>query len=161
MCSMFDDLENSCASNVRILSTSMDTTGRHSISTRQKLAAVFRILVNGEAFDRCDKYLRISETTVRTLFTRHVVQTYESRYLCGHLEEVVKNIIQRFEAHGFLRCFGSIDCVKVPGKNCPVGNAGQYKGRENKPSILCEAIGDDNLVLTHIFFGMSGVNNDL
>jgi hypothetical protein len=51
--------------------------------------------------------------------------------------------------------------MKVPRKNFPVGNAGQYKGREDKPSTTCEAVCDDKLAFTLVCLSISGVHNDL
>ena len=42
-----------------------DATGRLSISALQKCTAAMRMLAYGEAADRVDEYLRLSESTAR------------------------------------------------------------------------------------------------
>jgi hypothetical protein len=46
-------------------------------------------------------------------------------------------------------------------KNCPSGWAGQYKGKEKKPTIVLEAVASKNLRIWHTFFGTPGALNDI
>jgi len=41
-----------------------------------------------------------------------------------------------------LGMLGSLDCMHWPWKNCPMVYAGQYKGKEKKPTIVLEAWSD-------------------
>lgn len=56
---------------------------------------------------------------------------------------------------------GSLDCMHWDWKNCPTAWAGQYKGKEAKPSIVLEAVATDDLWIWPAFFGMPGTSNDI
>jgi hypothetical protein len=53
--------------------------------------------------------------------------------------------LQENEQRGFPGCIGSIDGMHWAWKNCPSGWAGQYKGKEKKPTIVLEAVASKNL----------------
>ena len=46
-------------------------------------------------------------------------------------------------------------------KNCPVAWQGDYGDREGKRSKILEVVANQGLHIWHIFFGLSGSNNDL
>jgi hypothetical protein len=56
---------------------------------------------------------------------------------------------------------GSIDCCHLAWKNCPKAWAGQYQGKEGRPTVILEAIADTYGRIWHCFFGMPGANNDI
>ena len=56
---------------------------------------------------------------------------------------------------------GLVDCMHVKWKNCPKAWAGQYKGKEESPTIVLEAVVSHDLWFWHAFFGMAGSNNDI
>eukprot|EP00644_Phytophthora_capsici_P011368 jgi/Phyca11/49034/gw1.37.263.1 len=56
---------------------------------------------------------------------------------------------------------GSIDCMKWEWALCPRAHAGQYKGREKKPTVVLEAIASGDLWIWHADFGTAGSNNDI
>ena len=49
------------------------------------------------------------------------------------------------EAHGIVGMLGSLDCMNVQWKNCPVAFQGAYMGKEKSPTIVLEAVADHNL----------------
>jgi Plant transposon protein len=71
----------------------------------------------------------------------------------------MKRILVINEARGFPGCLGSIDCQHWPWKNCPVAWAGQFKGKERKPTVAIEAIADGEGWIWPIFVGHAGSIN--
>lgn len=62
---------------------------------------------------------------------------------------------------GFIGMAGSIDCQHYEWNNCPTQLAGQYKGEENKRTILLEGITDGELWLWFVFYRLPGSMNYL
>ena len=46
-------------------------------------------------------------------------------------------------------------------KNCPTAWSGQYKGKENGPTVVLEAIASYDLWIWHAYFGIPGSNSDI
>ena len=65
------------------------------------------------------------------------------------------------EQHGVSGMLGSLDCSHVGWKNCPVAWQGQYDGKEDKPTIVMEAMCDYNVWFWHVVFGFPGTLNDI
>jgi hypothetical protein len=65
------------------------------------------------------------------------------------------------EVHGVEGMVGSLDCVHIGWKNCPVAWQGQYMGRKGKPTMILEAAADHNLWIWHAAFSMPGAQNDI
>lgn len=63
--------------------------------------------------------------------------------------------------HGVAGMVGSLDCMHVGWKNCPVAWQGTHKGKEGHPTIVLEAMADYNLFIWHASFGWAGTLNDL
>jgi hypothetical protein len=62
---------------------------------------------------------------------------------------------------GFPGMIGSLDCMKWVWHACPKAWAGQFKGREKKPTIVLEAVASYDLWIWHANFGIPGSNNDI
>lgn len=139
-------------------------TGALGLSPLQKCTAAMRMLAYGGAADALDEYIRMAESTsLETLmrFCRAVVKRYGSSYLRPPTAEEVVLLLRRGAYLGFPGMLGSIDCCKWRWKNCPTALHGQYQGKEGVPTVTLEAIADDRLYIWHMFFGMSGCNNDI
>jgi hypothetical protein len=67
------------------------------------------------------------------------------------------------EKHGVDGMLGSLDCMHVLWKNCPVGEQAQYKNaKKNKmSSVVIEAAVDWNTWFWHTSCGHPGTNNDI
>jgi hypothetical protein len=63
--------------------------------------------------------------------------------------------------HGVAGMVGSLDCMHVGWKNCPVAWQGQEQGKEGFPTIVLEAVSDYNLWFWHVSFGWAGTLNDI
>ena len=122
------------------------------------------MLAYGTAADSLDEYLRLSETTCLLSLKelcKIVVETFEKEYLRQPNEDDLKRILSINAARGFPGCIGSIDCRHWAWKNCPMAWAGQFQGKEKKPTIVLEAIADAELWIWHACFGAPGSLNDI
>jgi hypothetical protein len=57
--------------------------------------------------------------------------------------------------------FALLNCMHYEWKNCPVAWQGDYGDRDGDKSIILEAIVDQSLQIWHVFFCLSGSNNDI
>jgi Plant transposon protein len=56
---------------------------------------------------------------------------------------------------------GSIDCMHVYWKNCPMAWHALFGGKEKAPTVVLEAFSDYNAYIWHSAFGYLGSNNDI
>ena len=56
---------------------------------------------------------------------------------------------------------GSLDCMQISWDMCEKSLHGQYTGKEEKPTIVLEAIADYNLYFHHVSVGYPGSLNDI
>jgi hypothetical protein len=56
---------------------------------------------------------------------------------------------------------GSLDCMHVGWRLCPVALQGQFEGKEQKPTLILEAVADYDLWLWHSCFNHPGSLNDI
>jgi hypothetical protein len=111
----------------------------------QRITGALRVLGYGYAYDAVDEFIGIAESTMAlTLrsFCRAVVDEFGPEYLREPNEDDKRPILAVNESRGFPGCLGSIDCQHWEWKNCPVAWAGQFKGKEKKPTVAMEAIAD-------------------
>jgi hypothetical protein len=62
---------------------------------------------------------------------------------------------------GFQGCGDSINCQHWSWEACPIQVAGQFKGKEKKPTIILEAVADGKCWIWHATFGYPGSLNQL
>lgn len=125
-----------------------DATGRLSISALQKCTAAMRILAYGEAADREDEYLRLSESTARLSlqhFTEAVIAKFGKQYMRNPSVEDLEEILRINAQRGFPGMIGSIDCMHWSWKNCPTAWKGQYQGRNGEASTILEVVASQDL----------------
>lgn len=141
-----------------------DAAKRRGLSTFQKCTAALRLLAYGNSADSVDEYIKVGESTLLEIlrkFCKGIISLYENRYLRSPDEHDVKKLMDENAKRGFPGMLGSIDCMHWYWKNCPVAHAGQYQGKEGKPSVVLEAIASYNLHIWHCFFGLPGSLNDI
>ena len=118
--------------------------------------------VPGHAF--CD-YFQMSRQLARECreqFDLAMRQLYQSEYLGVPTATQLKEIVElHLAVHGVPGQFGSLDCMHMKWKNCPMEWQGQYKGAKKVPTLVLEAICDHNLYFHHASFGWAGTLNDL
>ena len=95
-------------------------------------------------------------------FDKAMKQIYQSEYLRLPDKNDLKSICKLHKSvHGIDGMFGSLDCSHAVWKNCPVAWQGSFKGKEEKSTIVLEAISDYQLWFWHAAFGFAGALNDL
>jgi Plant transposon protein len=144
-----------------------DATKKLGLYPLVKLVACLRHLAYGDAYDREDENLQISETALAQLtkqFCRLVVERFGQQYLNRPptLEER-KVISARMSRVGFPGCLGSWDCKHFNWKNCPMRLAGQHKGHAEggKTTLILEAFADYRRYFWYVNFDDPGSLNDL
>ena len=70
-------------------------------------------------------------------------------------------MIQDEDVHGIPGMLGSLDCMHLHWKNCPITYQGAYQGKEKFSTLVLEAITDLNLWFWHVAFGFAGSCNDI
>jgi hypothetical protein len=134
------------------------------LSCLQKVTAAMRMLTYGVPADATDEYVRIGESTAIESLRKFVVaidEIFGEEYLRHPNEKDIARLLAMGEKKGFPGMLGSIDCMHWVWKNCPYEKQGQYKGKEEKPTIILEAVASDDLWIWHAFFGMPGSHNDI
>jgi hypothetical protein len=87
---------------------------------------------------------------------------YTTEFLRVPTPEDIRNILKlQKQVHGTDGLLGSLDCTHTYWKNCPKAWQGSYKGKEEKPSIVKEAISDYHLFFWHASYGNTGTLNDI
>ncbi|XP_058818910.1 uncharacterized protein LOC131693340 [Topomyia yanbarensis] len=141
-----------------------DATGKLGLTCIQKCTAAIRQLAYGSPSDAMDEYVRIGESTARKClmeFCRTVDTIFSDEFLRSPTRSDLKRLLKVGNERGFPGMLGSLDCCHWQWKNCPTAWAGQYKGKEKKPTIVLEVVASYDLWIWHAFFGMPGSNNDI
>jgi hypothetical protein len=109
-------------------------------------------------------YFQMSPTLAKTCcfeFDKAIKKCYKKEYLRLPTAEDLKAICKLHKAiHKVDGLFGSLDCLHTYWKNCPKAWQGSFKGKEDRPSIVMEAISDYHLFFWQISYGYAGVLND-
>ena len=141
-----------------------DACGLCGLSPHQKITSVLCMLYYGMCTDATDEYCRTSESTALESL-RRFCRAIRAIYEPYHLKQPTKADFEKHfainERRGFPRMFGSLDCMHWEWKNCPIAWQGDFGDRDGKKSIILEAVATKDLHIWHVFFGLSGSNNDL
>ncbi|XP_020243102.1 putative nuclease HARBI1 [Asparagus officinalis] len=161
---LFIRIVNRVADHDNFFMQKRDATGKLGLSTLQKVTAAHRMLAYGTSADATDEYIRIGEsTTIECLkrFCRAVIEVFGEEYLRHPTTSDITRLLKKGEERGFPGMLGSLDCMHWKWKNCPTAWAGQYSGRQGKPTIILEAVASYDLWIWHAYFGLPGSNNDI
>lgn len=143
-----------------------DAIGRPGIYPLPRLVACFRHIAYGDAYDREDEYLQISESSVQVSTKAFVklIKEHFPEYLNRCPSEQEKAAISNFNAsRGFPGLFASWDCKHFVWHRCPMRWQGQYKGHAEggRMTLILEAIADYNKYIWYANFGDAGSQNDI
>ncbi|KAE9338378.1 hypothetical protein PF008_g12096 [Phytophthora fragariae] len=141
-----------------------DATGKMGISTLLKVTAALRQLAYASAADAIDENLELSDTTAIKCLKRFcfaVIACFGGEYLRAPTIEELHGLLEQNARRGFVGMIGSVDCMHWQWRLCPTAHAGQYKGKEKKPTVVLEAVADYNLRIWHCNFGSPGSLNDI
>ena len=144
-----------------------DVTGRYNISPVAKVLVAIKQLAYGCSPSAFIDYFQMSETSARRSmikFARIVSTDDELQSVYGR--QMTRSDARRLSAlheacHGVAGMVGSLDCMHVGWKNCPVAWQGSNTGKSGKPTIVLEAMADHNLWFWHHSFGWPGSLNDI
>lgn len=141
-----------------------DAIKKEGIKPLLRIIASMRILAYGKSFDEVDEICEMSRTSIRQsfkFFVRETISVFSDEYLRAPNETDLRRILGINSQRGFPGCLGSWDCQHWEWKNCPVAWAGQFKGKEKKPTIVLEAVADAELWIWACHVGKPGSMNDL
>jgi hypothetical protein len=142
-------------------------TKKPGISPLCRLVACLQKICYGDADDREDEYLQVSETSLNDsvkVFTRLIVEKFGGQYLNRCPSEAEKRrALAKMAGRNLPGAFGGWDCKHFVWKNCPVFLQGQHKGHAEggKKTLILEAIADCDSYIWYVFFGEPGSLNDL
>ncbi|XP_048432205.1 uncharacterized protein LOC125473439 [Pyrus x bretschneideri] len=160
---LFESILNAVVNHDHYFVQKIDAVGRQSLSPHQKLTSAFGILANGCSADLTDEYCRLAEiTTIENLkpFYKVIEARYGATYLRRPNREELKRLVCKADKKGFPRMVGSLDCMHWEWKNCPNAWASQFKGRQNKPIIVLEAVASYDIWIWHALFDAPGSKTD-
>jgi ribosomal protein L32 len=157
-------MEDLMASNYSFYKTShMDGFQRTSIEAR--LLLPLKTMAYGVPHHTFIDYFQMSEGYARECckhFCKALKLVYSSEYLRCPTKRDMKRITKLHKAiHQTDGLFGSLDCTHTYWKNCPKAWQGTYKGKEEKASIVLEAVADYHLFFWHASYGYTGTMNDI
>jgi Plant transposon protein len=142
-----------------------DAFGRIGACFEAKLLLPLKCMAYGVPPHCFRDYFHMSTTLARKCcihFDRKMREVYIEEYLrCPDSQDIVNINKLHKTVHHVDGMFGSLDCMHTYWKNCPVAWQGSYKGKEKRPSIVLEAIGDYHMWLWHAAYGYAGCMNDI
>jgi hypothetical protein len=142
-------------------------TRKKTISPDAKILFALKQLAYGTSPHAFVDYFQMGETTARKCLIKFAKcvngsQELKQRFFRPMTRADAKNACTLHkERHGINGMVGSLDCMHVSWKNCPVAWQGQFQGKEAYPSIVLEAVCDYNLYFWHHEFGSAGTLNDI
>ena len=163
----YDTIRNYLMRDSSFFRDTFDCCGRQSISPDAKILVALKYLAYGVSVNAFRDYFQLGESTALACcekFVQALVQIPELRE--KYLRVLTPADAKRVEAlharkHGIRGMVGSLDCMHIPWKNCPLALHGQYVGKDKKPTVVLEAACDYNLWIWHMQFGFAGSLNDL
>ncbi|KAE9166631.1 hypothetical protein PF002_g31064 [Phytophthora fragariae] len=141
-----------------------DCKGDLGIHPLMKVTAALRVLAYADSADALDENLEMSKSVIYDSvkhFIDAVDRKFGSEYLRAPTEEDLARLLEVNARRGFVGMWASIDCMHWEWKNCPSSVAGQFKGKEKKPTVVLEACADQELWIWHANFGHPGSLNDI
>ena len=156
-----------CAKNDPFFTDIHDVSGRFGIAPVAKVLMALKIVAYGCSPSAFLDYFQMSESTARQCylkFCRIVSSDDELQSVYGR--KMTRSDATRLSAlheavHGIAGMIGSLDCMHVGWKNCPVAWQGSNTRKAGKPTIVLEAMTDHNLWFWHHSFGWPGSLNDI
>ena len=144
-----------------------DACGVLGICPKVKLLMGLKCIAYGVSPAAFQDYFQMGETTARSCVKYLCSILSQSPELCDvYLRKMTRSDARRISAlhqcrHGVPGHIGSIDCMHVGWRVCPLAWQGQYQGSKGKPTIVLEAVADYQLWIWHASFGFAGSMNDI
>ena len=165
--SVYNSIRNHLCESVPFFLDGYDATKRQKICTDAKILIALKCLAYGSSVNSFRDYFQLGESTARLCvekFTHGIVDDEQFRQL--YFRSMTPSDARRVEAmhfdqHGIHGMAGSLDCTHIGWNNCPVAHQGQFKGKEEKPTLIMEAVSDHQLFAWHSVVGYAGTLNDI
>jgi hypothetical protein len=129
-----------------------------------KILTSLKYICYGTAMNSFRDYFQMGEST-SWLCLKHIVEGISAcddirgKYFRKMSLADARRVEQMYyEVHGMAY---SIDCTHFLGGKCPMKYQGQYKGKEDGPTVVVEAGCDYQLWFWHCVFGYAGSMNDI
>jgi Plant transposon protein len=133
-----------------------------------KILFPLQMLANGTSPSAHQSYYQMGETTAREALKKlcRIIRQSDDlreRFLRSMSRSDAQHASElHLDTHGIEGMVGSLDCMHVGWKNCPVAWQGAYtSGKEGHPTLVLEAMADHNLFVWHASFGWAGTLNDI
>jgi hypothetical protein len=155
------------ATSDRFFTEQYDATKKRMICPKVKLLMGLQLLASGVSPASYQHYYQMGESTGLMCMKKlaRILSTADeltSIFLRSMSRADAKSVSQiHLERHGVAGMIGSLDCMHIGWKNCPVAWQGQYCGSKGKPTLVLEAFADYNLWIWHASFGSAGTLNDI
>ncbi len=163
----YDRIRNVLCASDPFFRDSYDATRRRSISIDAKLLISLKYMSYGTAINAFRDYFQMGESTswlclhhfVRGVLSCDDIRTKYFRTMSPSDAKRVERM--HHEVHGVHGMAYSLDCSHFFGGKYPIKYHGQYKGKEDSPTVVVEAGCDYNLWFWHCVFGYVGTMNDI
>jgi hypothetical protein len=156
-----------CANSSVLFVDGYDATKRKSICPKVKILMCLKCLAYGVSPSAFQDYFQMGESTgLLYLKTFCCIVCHDCTFRDVFFRQMNRSDALRITElhryqHGINGMIGSLDCMHVAWKNCPMAWQGQFKGKEKSPTIVVEAFADYNLWIWHDAFGYAGTLNDI
>lgn len=138
---------------------------KQEASLEARLLLPLKVLAYGVPTHCFNDYFQMSMTMSRECVIQFDIvmkKLYEGEYLRLPTTVDLKSIVLLHNnTHEIDGMFGSLDCMHTYWKNCPKAWEGQFKGKEERASIVLEGIADYHMWFWHASYGYAGTLNDL
>jgi hypothetical protein len=161
-----EELLNTCSMADPFFWQSINCTGKVSIFPKVKLLMALKILAYSVAPTAFQDNFQMGITTAH-VFLKMFCKITSNDCLKGIFHHQMSRTDARrlsnmhFYHHGVPGMVGSLDCMHIGWRLCPVALQGQYEGKEKKTSLILEAVADYTLWLWHSCFNHPRSLNDI
>jgi hypothetical protein len=144
-----------------------DAYKRQKVSADAKILITLKYLAYGCSINSFRDYFQMGESTAMMCVKKVTkLMSSSTEFRSRFLPAITPADAKQLEAlhhkqHGVRGMIGSLDCSHFVWANCPVAFHGQFQGKEEKRTIVMEAVCDYNRFAWHTVFGYSGVLNDI
>ena len=146
---------------------SVDCLGKPSICPKVKFLMALKLLCYGVSPSAFQDYFQMGISTAHeclkkfcSIIASNETLTLDYRRRMNRADARRLSELHELK-HGVAGMVGSLDCMHVFWKQCPVAWQGAYQGAKKAPTIILEAVADYNLFLWHSSFSHPGSLNDL
>lgn len=142
-------------------------TKQPNIDPKAKLLIALKTLAYGVSPTAFLDYFQMGDTTACECLIKfcqciRADANLQQRFMRPMSREDAKKVCYlHFMQHGVDGMIGSIDCMHVYWKNCPMAWRAVYGGKEKAPTIVLEAFADYHAYIWHAAFGYPGSSNDI